>query len=58
MRRVFAALLGAFALAGALSMPAHADGPGGAVLGILGAPVKATSDIGPLHIGRLPVLGS
>ncbi|WP_198540089.1 hypothetical protein [Streptomyces sp. CT34] len=57
MRRVFAALLGAFALAGALSVPAHADGPGAGVLGILGNPVKATSDIGPVHIGKLPLLG-
>ncbi|GAA2669169.1 hypothetical protein [Streptomyces lunalinharesii] len=56
MRRALAALLGALALAGALSAPAHADGTGPSVTGVLGDPLKVASDIGPLHVGRLPLL--
>ncbi|UQA95040.1 hypothetical protein [Streptomyces halobius] len=58
MRRTLATLLGAFALTGALSLPAHAEqpAPGGAI-GLLGVPLKATSEIGPFHLGELPLLG-
>ncbi|MEV0369266.1 hypothetical protein AB0I10_05505 [Streptomyces sp. NPDC050636] len=57
MRRALATLVGALALTGALSVPAHAEGPGSSVSGLLGVPVKAASDIGPLHLGELPLLG-
>ncbi|MFI9047572.1 hypothetical protein [Streptomyces sp. NPDC053427] len=57
MRRVLATLLGALALTGTLSLPAHADGPtSDPVAGVLGIPLKANSTIGPLHVGQLPLL--
>ncbi|MFG2890728.1 hypothetical protein QOM21_09675 [Streptomyces sp. Pv4-95] len=55
MRRTLATLLGAFALAGALSFPAHADVPGTGIAGVLGDPVKAASGVGPLQVGQLPL---
>ncbi|MFG2136888.1 hypothetical protein [Streptomyces sp. NPDC048650] len=57
MRRALATLLGALALAGALSAPAYADDPSAGLAGVLGVPVKAASDVGPVHIGRLPLIG-
>ncbi|MFF2811289.1 hypothetical protein ACFVT2_29750 [Streptomyces sp. NPDC058000] len=57
MRRALATLLGALALTGVLSVPAHADGNDPGVGGFLGNPLKVASDIGPLHVGRLPLLG-
>ncbi|MCQ4080319.1 hypothetical protein NGB36_06840 [Streptomyces sp. RB6PN25] len=57
MRRALATLVGALAFAGALSVPAHADGPGSGVSGLLGEPVKTASDIGGLHFGELPLKG-
>ncbi|MEU7637998.1 MULTISPECIES: hypothetical protein [unclassified Streptomyces] len=56
MRRALATLLGALALTGVLSVPAHADGNEPGVGGVLGDPLKVASDIGPLHVGRLPLL--
>lgn len=56
MRRAVATLLGALALTGVLSVPAHADGNDPEIGGFLGDPVKVASDIGPLHVGRLPLL--
>ncbi|MGW1378198.1 hypothetical protein ACWD6P_28545 [Streptomyces sp. NPDC002446] len=55
MRRALATLVGALALAGALSVPAHADGPVVGVPGILGEPVRAASNIGGLQFGGLPL---
>lgn len=60
MRRVLATLLGALAITGVLSIPAHAGepvAPGAGIAGLLGDPVKAASDVGPLHLGRLPLKG-
>ncbi|MFJ9849607.1 hypothetical protein [Streptomyces sp. NPDC101150] len=57
MRRVFATLLGALALAGTLSIPAHAGTPAPDPLGgVLGIPLKANSTLGPLHVGQLPLI--
>ncbi|WP_275462388.1 hypothetical protein [Streptomyces noursei] len=56
MRRALAALLGTLALTGVLSAPAYADGTGPGVTGVLGDPLKVASDLGPLHVGRLPLL--
>ncbi|MEU9110314.1 hypothetical protein AB0D04_00635 [Streptomyces sp. NPDC048483] len=56
MRHALATVLGALALTGALSIPAHANGPTpDPVTGVLGIPLKANSAIGPLHIGQLPL---
>ncbi|MFJ9409455.1 hypothetical protein [Streptomyces sp. NPDC101393] len=55
MRRTLATLLGALALAGALAVPAHADAPDTGIAGVLGEPVKAASDVGPLTVGQLPL---
>ncbi|MYT30065.1 MULTISPECIES: hypothetical protein [unclassified Streptomyces] len=57
MRRVLAGLLGAFALAGIVSVPAHASGFDLSGTGVIGAPLTVVSDIGPLHVGRLPLFG-
>ncbi|ANZ15190.1 hypothetical protein [Streptomyces noursei] len=57
MRRALVTLLGAVALTGVLSVPAHAGGLGAGGRGIIGDPLKVASDIGPLHLGRLPLLG-
>ncbi|MFE0189352.1 hypothetical protein [Streptomyces sp. NPDC059008] len=54
MRRVLVTLVGAFALTGVLSLPAHAE-PGPGVIGILGDPVRANSNIGGLQVGQLPL---
>ncbi len=54
MRRVLVTLVGALALAGALSLPAHAE-PGPGVIGILGEPVRANSNIGGIQLGQLPL---
>ncbi|MFK0296179.1 hypothetical protein ACIQU6_37680 [Streptomyces sp. NPDC090442] len=55
MRRALAAFLGAVALMGILSVPAHADS-GTGLEGALGAPLKVVTNLGPLHIGQLPLL--
>ncbi|TJZ42823.1 hypothetical protein FCH28_33570 [Streptomyces piniterrae] len=63
MRRALATVVGALALTGALSVPAHADDIGAPVhadkpvtgiAGVLGHPVKAASDIAGLRFGELP----
>ncbi|KIZ18868.1 hypothetical protein [Streptomyces natalensis] len=56
MRRALAALVGALALAGTLSLPAHADPPGVTqnVPALIGVPLKLSSDVGPLHLGNWP----
>ncbi|MFB7634150.1 hypothetical protein ACFC0M_24830 [Streptomyces sp. NPDC056149] len=56
MRRALAASLGAVALIGILSAPAHAGGTGTGLGGALGSPLKLVTNLGPLHLGRLPLL--
>ncbi|MFF4606051.1 hypothetical protein ACFY12_25330 [Streptomyces sp. NPDC001339] len=55
MRRALTLLAGALAVTGALSTPAHADNRGPGLVGIIGEPVRAASNIGGLEVGGLPL---